>query len=129
MTFFAVPLVFSGMSEQGAAGVTFTVIVLGGLVIVIPMLLKSVMLAALVFFPLFVILSRFIWTAVAYILCAVVAAFLSSKGAFMINVDVIPPTIDINFSTSEFANFIGVIASSFALLVSSLQMASGVRDV
>jgi hypothetical protein len=125
LTLIAVPLLLSGDGQEQIHGGAFVVFLIGGLAIAAMTVLKSVIVAALVFFPTYKIVTLFLARRLTYVLCSAVSAFFSASVALVINIDFFPLGLTLDGNLWTFSSWVGVVAMLIAVFVSSMQMATG----
>lgn len=125
LTMIAAPFVTAGAQREEISEGLFVVFFLGALTIAVPTFFKAVLIAAVVFFPIYHLGAFLLGRPVAFVCGATAAAFLSASLALAVNVDFVPFNIVFIEDLWEYASLAGVVAAMIGTVVSIIQVFVG----
>lgn len=122
LTIIAVPFILAGSGQENISGGAFVVYLLGALTVGLPLLMKSIIVAAVVFFVCYRLVSLLLPKRLVFVASAVIAAYVSASTSIMVNIDFLPPAISFDSRSLAFASMVGLVAGAIAAFVASMQM-------
>lgn len=123
LTVLIAPFFLANTFPDEAHGLVLGLLLLGGILSIAPLFLESLVIAAIVFFTLYGLISSRTGSRAAFIVSATFAAFISAVLTLLVHVGFSP--FEISFSPDGwwFGSTAGMVAAGMTFLVAAMQVA------